>query len=150
MAASAAVAAVFILFNRAIFTADVIPFPLEIIGMAGRTERRVLIPAIVYGLVVISVTRSTAEVSTVIARIVTGCRVGVVNRRPTLSRVAVDTLCISDEVIVYTLRLTANCNHPVMAGFAAIIDPLMIEGASDKGCGGMTERAIQRSWNMVG
>ena len=142
MAAPAAVAAVFILFNRAIFTAYVIPFPFEIIDMAGCAIRRVLIPAIVYGLVVIAVTRSTAEVSTVISWIFTGCRVGVIDSRPTLSRVAVDTLRVSDEVVVATLRLAADRNHTIMAGFAATIDALMIEGASGKGRCGMAERAI--------
>lgn len=150
MAAPAAVAAVFILFNRAIFTAYVIPFPFEIIDMAGCAIRRVLIPAIVYSLVVISVTRSTAEISTVISWIVADCRVGVIDRRPTLSRVAVDTLRVSDEGVVATLRLTADRNHTIMAGFAATIDALMIEGASGKSRRGMAERAIQRSRNMIG
>ena len=83
-----------------------------------------------------------------ISWIVTGCRVGVIDSRPTLSRVAVDTLRVSDEVVVATLRLAADRNHTIMAGFAAIIDALMIEGASGKGRCGIAERAISGYCDM--
>ena len=150
MTTATTVAAVFVLFNCAIFAAYVITFPIEIVRMTGGTERCVLIPPIVDNFIIINVTGPTADIRTVVSRIVTERRMGEIDWRPALSRMTVVTLRTGNKVIVPPLGFAANRGYAVMTRRATFTYPLMIKGASGKGRSGVTKRAIQCSRNVIG
>jgi len=149
MAASAATAAILVLFDSAVFSTDVIAFAVEVIGMAGGTERRVLGPRECNIFVIALVTRTAGQVDTVVTRIVTAKRMREINRRPGLGGMTVIAFRDGNKVIIQALRFTTDCRRAIVAGRATTANALMIEGAADEGGGGMTERAIQAGRYMI-
>jgi hypothetical protein len=149
MAACAAAAAILVLFHRAVFSAIVFPFSLEIIGVAGGAEGRVLGPTIGNVFVIVGVAGATAQVAIVVTRIVADSWMRKVNRGPALRGMAVITFRDGNKMIIQALRRTANSRGAVVARRATIGNALVIKCAADEGCGGMAGRAIQAGRYMI-
>lgn len=146
---AAAAAAVLVLFDRAVFAADVIPLSLEIIRMAGSAIGCELAEPIRYVLIIVVMTGATVHIAVVITRIVAACRMGEVDRRPAPGGVTIVTLGNRSEVIVQPLGFAVDGSHAIVAGAAAIRDALVIKSTSHKGRGGVTVGAIQSGRYMV-
>ena len=149
MTAGTAAVAIFVLFDSAVFSAVVLAFSSEIIGMAGGTEGCVLGPGKCNIFVIVPVAGAAAQVAIVVTRIVAGQCVRETDRRPALRGMTVIAFRYGNKVIIQALRFITDSRGAVVAGRATTGNTLMIEGAADEGCGGMTERAIQTGRYML-
>ena len=100
MTASTAAAAILVLFDGTVFSANVFPFPSEIIRMTGSAEGRVLGPGIRNVFVIVFVTRPTAHVATVVARIAAVIWMRVIDRRPALRGMTGVTFRYGNKMII--------------------------------------------------
>lgn len=145
MAPAATATAILVLLDGTVFSTDVIALTFEVSLMTPRAEGCVARRRIRYVFVVVRVTRTTANVRPMIAGIVAVVWMRVIDRRPTLRGMTGVTFRNGHKVIVWALGGTTNCGGAVMARGATIGNTLMIKGATHKGCGGVTERAIKSS-----
>ena len=104
MTAVTAAAAILVLFDSAVFSANVFILPSEIILVTGSAEGRVLGRGIRNIFVIVVVTRETAYVAIVVARIVTIIWMRVIDRRPALRGMTGVTFRYGNKVIIFTLR----------------------------------------------
>ena len=100
MAACATAAAVFVLFDGAVFSAVVIAFSIEIIGVAGSALRCVLGPAEGNVFVIVLVAGAASQACVVVTRIVAVTRVDEINWCPGLGGMTIITFRDGNKVIV--------------------------------------------------
>lgn len=144
-------AAIFVLRNGAVFSADMVTLPFEIVSMTGGTEWGVLGPG--PGNVAadgIAVAAGTTRVIAMIARVVP---VGIMTengRRPAVRRMTYIALLGCGQMRGHRVYLT-GCGIAIMAGIAVVgTAGVMRPGAAGEGCRGMAEIAVQTGGYMRG
>ncbi len=131
---------IFVLFVRTCFI---------VVGMATGAGTRIGLRGIRNVCVIVVVTRTTAYVAIVVARIVTITWMRVIDWRPGLRGMTVITFRYGNEMIIWTLWCAADRNSTVVTRPAITANPLVIPHAANEGCGGMTEGAIQAGRYMI-
>jgi len=136
-------AAIFVLRNGPIFSADMVTLPFEIVSMTGGAEGRVLRPG--PGNITadsITVAAVTAWVISVVTRVVP---VGIMTengRRPAVRRMTYIALLGCGQMRGHRVYLTC-CGIAIMAGIAVVgTAGVMRPGAAGEGCRGMAEIAV--------
>jgi hypothetical protein len=118
---------------------------IKITGVTGSAGTRVLWPAIADILVIVGVARDTADVTIMVARIITVVWMPVINWRPAIGRVTGITIRRGNKMI----PPLAGCPVTIVTRYTVASDTLMIPGAANKSCRGMTIMAIQVSRDVI-
>ncbi len=134
-------ATVLVLFDGTITSANVIPFPFEIIRMTGGAEAHIRGDGMIAWnvLTIVRVTRNTPNARIVVARVVYSCMAEFVGRCPALRDMTGVALCQGVEMTLCTCWwLTGRVSTVVTVRASTSATAIVSPAATHEGCGGMT------------